>query len=88
MFQDKTFVSDGSMKGDTQGSVPNVHPYWVPESLGDMETVNGKVSGWGRVCTAGALHKPNCSSVGFVKQSKPCSSLACCPLPLRCITVL
>ena len=41
LFQDQSFYRNGTLYQDTAGSM--LHPYWVPESLGDYETVNGKV---------------------------------------------
>lgn len=42
-IQDRSFYEDGSLFFPTVGNNPDIHPYWVPEFIGDTITVNGKV---------------------------------------------
>ncbi|MCW5977365.1 MAG: multicopper oxidase domain-containing protein [Bryobacteraceae bacterium] len=43
VLQDKRFNEDGSIFYPTFGIVPNVHPNWFPDYLGDVGMVNGAV---------------------------------------------
>ncbi len=41
VIQDKMFFADGSLNFPDAGVNPDVHPYWIPEFLGDTIVVNG-----------------------------------------------
>ena len=43
VFQDRSFLTDGSFNFPSLGVQPAVHPYWVPEFFGDTIMVNGLV---------------------------------------------
>jgi spore coat protein A len=43
VIQDRTFRTDGSLAFNTEGDLPNIHPYWMPEFFGNTVMVNGKV---------------------------------------------
>jgi spore coat protein A, manganese oxidase len=43
VIQDRSFRTDGSLKFDTEGPLPDIHPYWTPEFFGNTIMVNGKV---------------------------------------------
>ena len=43
VFQDRSFLTDGSFNFPALGVQPAVHPYWVPEFFGDTIMVNGLV---------------------------------------------
>ena len=43
VIQDRSFYCDGSFSFCDEGINPDVHPYWVPEFLGDTIMVNGSV---------------------------------------------
>lgn len=43
VIQDRMFQTDGSLYYNTAGINPDIHPYWVPEFLGNVIMVNGKV---------------------------------------------
>ncbi|MBC8062772.1 MAG: multicopper oxidase domain-containing protein [Clostridiaceae bacterium] len=43
VIQDRSFNTDGSFNFPNVGNNPDVHPYWVPEFLGDTIMVNGSV---------------------------------------------
>ncbi|HHW42221.1 MAG TPA: multicopper oxidase domain-containing protein [Desulfotomaculum sp.] len=43
VIQDRSFNTDGSFSFYREGLNPDIHPYWVPEFLGDTIMVNGKV---------------------------------------------
>lgn len=43
VIKDYTFNDDGSLWFPTEGDLPQVHPYWLPEFFGDTNVVNGKV---------------------------------------------
>jgi len=43
VFQDRSFLTDGSFNFPSDGALPTVHPYWVPEFFGDTIMVNGLV---------------------------------------------
>jgi len=43
VIQDRSFFDDGSLAFPSNGSVPDVHPYWRPAFLGNTIMVNGKV---------------------------------------------
>ncbi len=43
VIQDRMFLSDGSLLYDNIGINPGIHPYWVPQFLGDTIVVNGRV---------------------------------------------
>ncbi len=41
-IQDRSFRQDGSFSFPAVGVNPTIHPYWVPEFIGDVIVVNGK----------------------------------------------
>ncbi len=43
VIQDRSFYTDGSLSFYNQGINPDIHPYWVPEFVGNTIMVNGKV---------------------------------------------
>jgi spore coat protein A, manganese oxidase len=43
IIQDRSFRTDGSFLFDTEGVLPDIHPYWTPEFFGNTIMVNGKV---------------------------------------------
>ncbi len=43
VFQDRSFMTDGSFNFPNLGVQPAVHPYWIPEFFGDTIMVNGLV---------------------------------------------
>jgi FtsP/CotA-like multicopper oxidase with cupredoxin domain len=43
VIQDRKFDVDGQLYFDNEGINPDLHPYWVPEFVGDTIVVNGKV---------------------------------------------
>jgi len=43
VFQDRSFLTDGSFNFPSLGVQPAVHPYWIPEFFGDTIMVNGLV---------------------------------------------
>lgn len=43
VIQDRMFNTDGSMAFPSEGADPEVHPYWIPDMLGDTIMVNGKI---------------------------------------------
>ncbi|MFX1342733.1 MAG: multicopper oxidase family protein [Promethearchaeota archaeon] len=43
VFQDRSFLTDGSFNFPALGVQPAVHPYWIPEFFGDTIMVNGLV---------------------------------------------
>jgi FtsP/CotA-like multicopper oxidase with cupredoxin domain len=43
VIQDRSFNSDGSLSYPSVGSVPDTHPYWVNNFVGNAIMVNGKV---------------------------------------------
>lgn len=43
VIQDRSFRTDGSLMFNTQGDLPDIHPYWMPEFFGNTIMVNGKV---------------------------------------------
>jgi FtsP/CotA-like multicopper oxidase with cupredoxin domain len=47
VLQDRMFDADGQLFFPNEGNNPTVHPYWVPEFVGDTIVVNGKV--WPRL---------------------------------------
>lgn len=47
VLQDRTFNTDGSIYFPQEGTVQDVHPYWMPGYIGDCILVNGKV--WPRL---------------------------------------
>ncbi len=42
VFQDRMFDTDGKLYFPNEPTNPTVHPYWTPEFIGDIITVNGK----------------------------------------------
>jgi FtsP/CotA-like multicopper oxidase with cupredoxin domain len=43
VIQDRKFDVNGQLYFDNEGINPDLHPYWVPEFVGDTIVVNGKV---------------------------------------------
>ncbi len=43
VIQDRSFNEDGSLLFPTNGVNPDIHPYWIPEFVGDVIMVNGVV---------------------------------------------
>ena len=43
VIQDRSFHTDGSFSFYNEGINPDIHPYWVPEFIGDTIMVNGSV---------------------------------------------
>ncbi|SEW14926.1 multicopper oxidase family protein [[Clostridium] fimetarium] len=43
VIQDRSFYTDGSFSFYNEGINPEIHPYWVPEFLGNTIMVNGSV---------------------------------------------
>jgi spore coat protein A len=52
VIQDRTFDVNGQLFFDHDGVNPGLHPFWVPEFIGDTIVVNGKV--WPTFGTAAA----------------------------------
>ena len=42
MLTDRAFNTDGSIQFNIDGDNPDLHPYWVPEYIGNVIMVNGK----------------------------------------------
>lgn len=42
VIQDRSFYEDGSLRFPHTGINPDIHPYWLPEFVGDIIVVNGK----------------------------------------------
>lgn len=42
LIQDRLFMDDGSLEFPSAGVNPDDHPYWGPETFGDVIVVNGK----------------------------------------------
>jgi len=42
VIQDRSFFEDGSLRFPHDGINPDIHPYWLPEFVGDVIVVNGK----------------------------------------------
>lgn len=55
VIQDRIFNTDGSIYYPEEGTVPTVHPYWVPGYIGDCILVNGKV--WPRLSVERRLYR-------------------------------
>jgi len=43
VIQDRSFLTDGSFSFYNEGINPDIHPYWVPEFVGNTIMVNGSV---------------------------------------------
>ena len=52
VIQDRKFDVNGQLYFDNEGVNPDMHPYWIPEFVGDTIVVNGKV--WPTFGTASA----------------------------------
>lgn len=42
VIQDRSFYKNGSLRFPHDGINPDIHPYWLPEFVGDVIVVNGK----------------------------------------------
>jgi len=48
VIQDRSFNQDGTLSFPNEGNNPDIHPYWVPEFIGNTIMVNGAV--WPNLC--------------------------------------